>query len=376
MALDVAAVFEFPTLLGGERSLLALMPTLRDAGVRFHAVVPRSKLSEALAAHGAAIIPWTAGRDARGLKQVAQAERELAGVLERLRPHLVHGNSLAMGRIVSPVCRSLGIPSIAHLRDIVGQSRSAIETLGGNTRLLAVSRAVRDYYVAAGLAPENVHVAYNGVDLDAFCPRPSTGFLHRELGLATSVRLIGAIGQVSLRKGWDVLLDAAESVLARCDDVAFVLVGACYSNKAETRRIEQQLVTATRAFPRGVFWLGERNDVARLLPELTLLAHAARQEPLGRVLLEASASGLAIVTTDTGGTREIFPPEANAARLIAPDDPVALSAAICDVLGDASALKRLGAAARQRAVEAFDARSAAAELLRHYREIAAMGESR
>ena len=175
-----------------------------------------------------------------------------------------------------------------------------------------------------------------------------------------------------MRKGWDVLLDAARDVLAHVDVAAFVLVGACYSDKAETRRIEQQLVEATRVFPRRVIWLGERNDVAKIMPELTMLAHAARQEPLGRVLLEAAASGLAIVTTDTGGTREIFPPEANAAQLVAPNDPVALAETIVALLAGDDERRRLGEAARRRAVEAFDARTTAAELLRHYREVAAM----
>lgn len=370
MALDAAVVCEFPTLLGGERSLLALLPCLREAGVRIHTIVPDSGLAQAFAALGATVIPWTAGRDAHGTKQSGLAERELAAILAALRPELVHANSLATGRVVGPVCSTLGIPSIAHVRDIVGQSRAAIAGLNFNSRLLAVSHAVRDYHVAAGVDGEKTHVAYNGVDLDAFCPRTPNGWLHRELGLSPGVSLIGAVGQVSLRKGWDVLLDAARDVLARFDDAAFVLVGACYSDKAETRRIEEQLVEATRVIPRRVFWLGERDDVAEIMPELTMLAHAARQEPLGRVLLEAAASGLAIVTTDTGGTREIFPPEASAARLVAPNDPVAMAASIAALLACAEERRRLGEAARRRAVEAFDARNAAAVLLRHYREVA------
>jgi len=36
------------------------------------------------------------------------------------------------------------------------------------------------------------------------------------------------------------------------------------------------------------------------------LLHGARQEPLGRVLLEAAASHVAVIATDVGGTSEIF----------------------------------------------------------------------
>ena len=49
---------------------------------------------------------------------------------------------------------------------------------------------------------------YNGIDLERFRPRPPTGYLHQQLGLAGDVPLIGTIGQISLRKGHDVLAAA------------------------------------------------------------------------------------------------------------------------------------------------------------------------
>ena len=100
-----------------------------------------------------------------------------------------------------------------------------------------------------------------------------------------------------------------------------------------------------------------------------MLVHPARQEPLGRVLLEAAASGVAIVATDVGGTPEIFPPSSGAARLVAPDDAEALAEAILAVAGDPALRAQLSAAARRRAEAAFDHRQATANLVRHYRAI-------
>jgi glycosyltransferase involved in cell wall biosynthesis len=108
-----------------------------------------------------------------------------------------------------------------------------------------------------------------------------------------------------------------------------------------------------------------------LLNEFTLLAHPARQEPLGRVLLEAAAAGLPVVATDVGGTREIFPPETGSACLVPPDDPAALAAAIGRVLKDADRRAAIGRSARLRAEQAFDANRAAEGLARHYRELLA-----
>lgn len=353
--------------------MLALAPRLESEGILIRAIVPPGKLAQAWEAAGADVILWSAGRDDRRPRDRRRAAEELTAGLGRLAPRLVHANSLAMGRIVGPLARRLAIPSITHLRDIVGLSRRAVSDLNENARLLAVSNAVRSFHVTQGVDAAITHVAYNGVDLNTFRPQRRTGWLRRELALEADTRLVGAIGQVSLRKGWDVLLDAAAKVLDRVPNAAFVLVGGRYSQKAETRAVERSLTEMVNAFPRQVFWLGERDDVPRIMPELDVLAHASRQEPLGRVLLEASASGIAVVATDVGGTREVFPPERAAppaAMLVPPNDPAAVAGAIQRLLDDAPLRASLAAASRQRAVEAFGADAAADVLLRHYREVA------
>jgi glycosyltransferase involved in cell wall biosynthesis len=119
-----------------------------------------------------------------------------------------------------------------------------------------------------------------------------------------------------------------------------------------------------------VHLLGERGDVPQLLRELTLLLHAARQEPLGRVLLEAAACGNAIVATTAGGTAEIFP-HPSQARLVPVDDVDRLASETLRLLEDESSRRALGQAARTRAEQAFNVRHAAAQLAVHYRDAAA-----
>ena len=89
----------------------------------------------------------------------------------------------------------------------------------------------------------------------------------------------------------------------------WLIVGERTSNKDESRNFESGLRSTAAQPPLAgrVHFLGSIADVPRLMTECVLLVHAARQEPLGRVLLEAAASGLAVVATDVGGTREIFP---------------------------------------------------------------------
>jgi glycosyltransferase involved in cell wall biosynthesis len=364
---EIFLLCEYATLNGGERSMLATLDGLSAAG--FAPVVmgpPRGPLADALAAHNVELLPFECcAADGRRLTQ-GRLREELSVILRRRRPALLHANSLAMGRLSGPVVQQLSLPSLGHLRDIVRLSAQAIADLNCHTRLLAVSHATREFHVGAELAAEKVHVVYNGVDLDEFCPRSPTGYLHRELGLPEQTQLIGTIGQIGLRKGQDVLLRAAAKIVGQLPNVHYVIVGQRHSDKDESRQFERDL---HRMLGTQVHFVGVRADVCRLLSELTLLVHPARQEPLGRVLLEAAAAGVAMIATDVGGTPEIFPPEAGAARLVPPDDPAALGDALLELLGDPAMRHRLGVAARRRAEQQFGIQMSVGNLLQHYRVV-------
>lgn len=364
----VLLLCEFATLNGGERSMLSTLDGVRAAGVDVAVAAPTDGLlADELRRRGIDVIGFCA-RDEQGRRQPQAGLRaELAAIICRRRPDLLHANSLAMGRLSGPVCRDAGLPSLAHLRDIINLSSQAVADLNCHTRLLAVSQATRDFHVAASLAAEKVHVLYNGVDLERFRPRPPCGYLHRELGLLPAAQLIGTIGQIGLRKGQDMLVRAAGHLAKPLPAAHWLIVGERFSDKEESRQFEADLHAAGVGPLAGrLHFLGYRNDVDRLMSELTVLVHPARQEPLGRVLLEAAASGVAVVATDVGGTREIFPPESQSARLVPPDDPAALAAAILEVMSDDALLHSLGAAARCRAEEAFDVLHATAGLVQHY----------
>ncbi|NLF70189.1 MAG: glycosyltransferase family 4 protein [Candidatus Anammoximicrobium sp.] len=377
---DVLVLCEYGSLNGGERSLLAVASGLRAEGYDLQVAGPApGPLAAALALQRLPVLPLDL-HDAQGRRLAIGLCRErIRAVISAVKPDLVHANSLSMSRLSGPVTAALDVPSVGHLRDIVKITATAMTDLDRHARLLAVSAATREWYVAGGLSGDKIRVLYNGVDLERFCPRSPTGLLHRELGLPAESSLIGSIGQIGLRKGLHLLLAAAETVARTVPFAHFVIVGQRYSQKSESWDYERQLRTAAASESlRGrVHWLGVREDVDRLLNEFTLLAHAARQEPLGRVLLEAAAAGTPTVATDVGGTGEIFPPETGSALLIPPDDAESLAKAIARLLTDAELRVAIGRAARRRAEQVFDARRAAEALAAHYRDLTAgVGPSR
>jgi glycosyltransferase involved in cell wall biosynthesis len=262
-----------------------------------------------------------------------------------------------------------GAPSIGHLRDIASLSARAVEDINHHRRLLAVSRATREFHVTQGIDAAKCAVVYNGVDLDLLRPRPATGYLHEVWQIPAKSRLVACIGQLGLRKGTEIALSAALEIAADVLDVHWLIVGERTSNKQESIEFEARLhsIAAQDVLAGRVHFLGSRTDIPQLLNECVLLVHSARQEPLGRVLLEAAASGVAVVATDVGGTREVFPTEVDGAILVPPDNCESLVKAVRDLLDDDERRRSLGSAGRRRAEAAFDIRCASERLIAEYR---------
>jgi len=371
MSHRVAILCEYPTLNGGEQSMLATLSGVQAAGFRSTVLAPpEGPLAVELHQRGVEVVPFCTFSADGTRRDQPSLRAELSMRLKQLGPNLLHANSLAMGRLSGPVAAEMHLPSMAHLRDILKLSRQAIADLNRHGRLLAVSEATRRFHAGQGVAAEKLHVLHNGIDLQQFQPRPSSGYLHRELGLPSAAPLIATIGQLGLRKGQDVLAEAVLRLAEAGTDFHWLLAGERHSDKDESRRFEARLRRLAAGPLAGrMHLLGFRYDIDRLLGELTLLVHPARQEPFGRVLLEAAASGVAVVATDVGGTREIFPPRSGSAILVPPDDPTALAGAVGQLLGDPALHAAIAAATRRQAVTALDIRRALSGLLMHYHEL-------
>lgn len=359
---------EFGSLNGGERSLLAALDGVLAAGFEVCVAAPgQGALAAELQQRNVPLAPFDV-RTGDSAAQLATRRSLLAELLRGQRPDLVHANSLAMSRLSGPVARELQLASIGHLRDIMRVTPAAARDLSHHRRLLAVSHAVRNWYREQGLPAERLHVAYNGVDVEQFRPRLPTGYLAAELGLPRHTAFALSVGQIILRKGLDVLLSAAEIVVSQGADVHFVIAGSRLSAKPETVAHEQDLLRRAAQPPLAgrVHLLGLRSDMERLLAEATLLVHAARQEPLGRVLLEAAAAGVAVVATRVGGTTEIFPEADQAAWIVPPDSPTDLAAAVRQALADGPLRAQTALRARRIIEERFTAQQAARNLADHY----------
>ena len=172
-----------------------------------------------------------------------------------------------------------------------------------------------------------------------------------------------SVGQICLRKDQLTLAKSVCELLQRRNDVYLAIAGERHSTKAESVAFEAAIrqefeIAGKRSHLR---LLGRRSDVDVLMNAADLLVHAAKQEPFGRTLLEAAASGLPIVATNVGGTAEMLV-HGRDAVLVPANDTVALTIAVADLLDDPERQNRLATAARSRVSQQFSLSTAAGHL--------------
>jgi len=138
--------------------------------------------------------------------------------------------------------------------------------------------------------PARIHVIHNGVDTERF---------HPAVALPADATIV-TVGRMVRQKNHEMFLRAAAALGRELPQVRFVIVG-----DGPLRGSLETLARQLGLFER-VRFVGERRDVETILRGATLFWLTSHWEGMPNVVLEAMASGLPVIATDVGGTRELI----------------------------------------------------------------------
>ncbi len=203
--------------------------------------------------------------------------------------------------------------------------RAAYEgALGRAHRTLAVSEMLAGELRTA--FPEHaatIEVMPNMVPLDLFPSGPLEGRVDDELLF---------VGYRKPTKGIENLLRSVAIARARRPTVTLRLLGRSPDEATEAR---WQALVAELGLDGAVTFADpvDRAGIATAMRRASLFVHPSPRETFGVVAVEALASGLPVVATDSGGVSEILGADPEAVGGLVPiDDPEALGTAIVDAL--------------------------------------------
>ncbi|RIL12372.1 colanic acid biosynthesis glycosyltransferase WcaL [bacterium] len=205
---------------------------------------------------------------------------------------------------------------------------------------------------------DKVHVVRCGVDTAVFSPPAAAGETVDRPPF--TVLCIGTLYEV---KGHTYLVEACRRLVERGIDVRAWLVGeGLYRD-----RLAAQIAAA--GLSGRVHLLGRRTraEIADLLRQADALAVPSvptadgRREGIPVVLMEAMASGVAVVASDLSGIPELVV-DGETGLLAPPRDAGALADALARLAGDAAFRRRLARAGRERVLTEYDVGRNAARL--------------
>ena len=119
-------------------------------------------------------------------------------------------------------------------------------------------------------------------------------------------------------------------------------------------------------------FLGEREDVPEILRATDLLLVPSWEEPFGRTIIEAMASGVPVAATEVGGPPEILG-EDECGVVLPPRQPRAWAEEIVSLLSQPTRLAAMGERGRDAARRRFGMERQVSEVLEVYESVLRAG---
>jgi glycosyltransferase involved in cell wall biosynthesis len=328
---------------------------------------------ETLHAPGISIFPHTTGgwdplttplgllRAVRAVRSFRASARATAELVRRVRPDLVHLNSLVLAPSAAGA-KAAGVPVVWHVRESVHPGHAGVRRrwLNGALRRWAdeavfISRDDRRRLTGGDFGV----VIPNFVDHARFDRALDGTAVRAELGVPADAPLVLYFGGVSSLKGGHVLLPALLRARRELPRLHALVAGAeapwSRSPVARTARgVLPLLGTGTerqrflRAYRDGgmedwVRLLPFRPDPERLIAAADVVVFPSTRPHFARPVIEAGAMATPVVASRLGGVEELVD-DGRTGLLVPPADPEALAAAIVRVLADPGRARGMGEA--------------------------------
>jgi glycosyltransferase involved in cell wall biosynthesis len=237
-----------------------------------------------------------------------------------------------------------------------------------------LNQAERDKVLRMGIPAERVAVLSTPTRLDRFTPEGPPGeaeSLRAALDLPPGAPVLLWVGRPVRFKRVPLLVEALALARVAHPDLRLVLVGDFSDRPDVHEQVERLGMTRTVRFAGSV--------PHEALPAYYRLAdiyvHSSVYEGLGKVMIEAAASGLPVISTRTAGASEIVV-EGQTGLLCEPENPADMAAQIVALLDDPQRAAALGAAGRVYVLEKFDHAANLDAVIDTWRRTAALGGRR
>jgi glycosyltransferase involved in cell wall biosynthesis len=366
--MKILQVCSAESLGGGERHVIDLTRSMIDRGHQLSlAVREGSPLMDALS--GAPVHWYELGL--RNALDVISAQG-IANVIRKNRIDILHAHLArdytfcgVAARIAARLGNPVGFFITRHHFNPIKSNPLYAWTIGEARALVAVSDSVRESLIQSFPDfADRIVIIPNWID-PGCCGSLSREEARARLGL-TKRLAVGLIGRITRVKRQDMFIAAAARLIQdrHWSDVEFLIVGEAEPDDeaylSELRETADRLRVGD-----NLRFTGYIEKLPTLLAAFDIIAMPSDNEGLPFALLEAMASGCAVVATRAGGMAEIVK-DGVTGLLIERGDTLSLVAALSRLLVDKRLREKIGGDARTSVIERFDRQNAIDQIERLY----------
>ncbi|MBN1901060.1 glycosyltransferase family 4 protein [Candidatus Sumerlaeota bacterium] len=228
---------------------------------------------------------------------------KLRNIIKKHKIDLIHCNEFWTAPYAFWATRGIPIPLISHVRLSMTPKKIKDYYLGHLTKIICVCKALVEEFSAWHDYKQRVVPIYNGVDLQSFDPRNTfETSLRSEFSIPAECIVIGLVGQISKRKGQDLLIGIAPRLIKHNPNIRFLIVGS--SREPDYVKQINDMIDNLQLKNYFIF-TGDREDMPRVYQAIDILILPSQREGFGRVVAEAEALEIPVVVSDAGGLVEV-----------------------------------------------------------------------
>lgn len=297
---------------------------------------------------------------------------QLARLLAREKPEIVHSHMFWSSLFASPIARVCGVPvTVETLHGSEAwrtgwKAKSNIDRVVTRfvSKYVAVSAADAGFLTVKKRVPAGkIAVIRNGIDLHRFSvSQDARNRIRAALGFSTDDDVLIMVARFHPGKGHRVLLDAMRHLVSVHPKLKLVCVGEG-EKETEIRRYCDEL-----ELTKFVHFAGYQPNVQEWLKAADINVLPSFYEGLPLTVLEAMASGLPSVASQVGGIPEAIE-DGVSGLLVPPGSPEKLAEALSFLLSHAEERQQMGKAACFRASRLFGIEQQVRETEKMYLEL-------
>ena len=335
MAKRVLAISNHATFIGGgEHSYLDLISHLPKEYPVIASLPSEDALSKRIRACGIStvIIPLPHINPACAC-QMVRSILEFRNVCKAQNINLIYANGSRAAFYGGIAGRFCSIPVIWHCR--ISEPDPYLDFILKRIvdHIVANSKATALRFPAC-LQPK-IDVVYNGFDLKWLRDED----IKRPAWINNDWLPILVVARVSRWKRHDLILAAFEKIALTERNTHLICVGEKDHFETAWWDVLQEKTKCSH-FSERIHWIGAASDVRPLYRAASMMVLSSINEPFGRVVIEAMASGVPVIATQSGGIPEIITHMQNGI-LVPENDVDAIVEAIMKILHDKSLEKRI-----------------------------------